>query len=562
MKYPNIRLIIIFLSILAELYALDFFKNGTTQFSIDNTFRSYLGQYGTNQFWLAIHSSGIFRKLFFLTLLSLAAFLVTNFQKSYFITLFCDYRVNAKALIINFCSFILLLGIMILINDPIKIIDNPCSLVSIIYTVSPAIWLIFFLSIIECIFSLKRVSGWIFENGLKAIFIFGVVGLATIPALFDRVLIFWSDLLLQPTLKISLALTRGVGLDTRILQNAGYAPNFGTSKFAVEILPSCSGYEGMALIITLLLFYCYLQREQVRVPLVILMIPLAGLAMFFLNSVRIAILIAIGHVYSAQLALEGFHVVGGWLNLLIVFVVWIFAFNYFSCFLRYHHLPKTSSREDFLFLLPLFSIIMIGFFTKVFSIGFDWLYPVPILFSALIILYYQNFFRLIPEKISGISYIIGVLIFIIWVLIVPVDVTKSHYFFQEIEQSPLGLGLLWLSCRVIGAVLIVPIAEELAFRGYALPRFQTWLNESFTQKGLFNFSPHHIKLITFYISLFATSILFGFLHSDFVAGTLAGLGFGIAYLYKRKLFDAIVAHSVTNALLAIYVIVFGYWSYW
>ena len=63
-------------------------------------------------------------------------------------------------------------------------------------------------------------------------------------------------------------------------------------------------------------------------------------------------------------------------------------------------------------------------------------------------------------------------------------------------------------------------------------------------------------------SLGITSLLFGYVHSDILAGSVAGLFFGLAYLQRRQLMDAVMAHAVTNALLALYVIGFGYWSYW
>jgi len=65
-----------------------------------------------------------------------------------------------------------------------------------------------------------------------------------------------------------------------------------------------------------------------------------------------------------------------------------------------------------------------------------------------------------------------------------------------------------------------------------------------------------------YLSLGITALLFGYLHASFLAGAIAGLFYGLAYLQRRRLIDAVVAHAITNTLLAIDVIAFGYWSYW
>jgi membrane protease YdiL (CAAX protease family) len=43
---------------------------------------------------------------------------------------------------------------------------------------------------------------------------------------------------------------------------------------------------------------------------------------------------------------------------------------------------------------------------------------------------------------------------------------------------------------------------------------------------------------------------------------LAGLAYGLVYRRRGRLGDAIVAHGVTNALLALWVVVTGDWGPW
>ena len=58
------------------------------------------------------------------------------------------------------------------------------------------------------------------------------------------------------------------------------------------------------------------------------------------------------------------------------------------------------------------------------------------------------------------------------------------------------------------------------------------------------------------------SVLFATEHRLWFAGLLAGLAYG--WLYKRSgnLWVPIVAHALTNALLAAYVLATGSWSFW
>ena len=59
-----------------------------------------------------------------------------------------------------------------------------------------------------------------------------------------------------------------------------------------------------------------------------------------------------------------------------------------------------------------------------------------------------------------------------------------------------------------------------------------------------------------------SSLLFGALHGRWVAGTLAGMAYGLVYHRRGELTDAVVAHGVTNGLIAVAVLAMGAWSLW
>ena len=483
-------------------------------------------------------------------------------KKPHFFDHIFSFRFRAKTATTNLIVFIVLIWVLIAISDPRRFIADPDSLEAIAYTVSPLLWFIYFLTLLDILFPLRALGCWIFKNLLLTCFL----GISTILTfnqdLIEGIVNFWSALLLKPTLDLALMISKGVGLKAYLLPDGARGPIFGTDLFTVEIWPGCAGYEGMALIISLLAVYCYLQRDILHVFRALLIIPLASVAMFFLNALRIIILIAIGHFYSPRLALDGFHVVGGWLNLLLVFVVSLGALNSVPWFLKNPQKNKADKGLDLPFLSPLVSLILLGLFSKIFTSNFDWLYPVPILFSALILFYYREWYKPLIKNISFLAYASGALIFLIWVYLVPIDQAQNQNFFEQIQIAPLWAALSWLVFRVIGATIIVPIVEELAFRGFLLPRLQIFCNSLLSQNALLKISSHHSSVISTLLALILSSILFGVLHSDVLAGSLAGFGFGMIYLYRRKLVDAIMAHAVTNALLAIDVVYFGNWSYW
>jgi CAAX prenyl protease-like protein len=104
--------------------------------------------------------------------------------------------------------------------------------------------------------------------------------------------------------------------------------------------------------------------------------------------------------------------------------------------------------------------------------------------------------------------------------------------------------------RVFGSVVMVPLAEELAFRGYLVRRliaadFESVPADRFT-----------------WPSFLISSLLFGAMHQRWVAGTIAGMLYALALRHRGRLGDAVLAHATTNALIAALVLTNGAWSLW
>ena len=100
-------------------------------------------------------------------------------------------------------------------------------------------------------------------------------------------------------------------------------------------------------------------------------------------------------------------------------------------------------------------------------------------------------------------------------------------------------------------MVTVPIAEELAFRGFLIRRL---ISPDFESIAFRTFTS---------ISLVASSLAFGLLHGRlWLAGALAGLIYAFALLRRGRMGDAVVAHATTNALLAAWVLCFNQWHLW
>ena len=133
----------------------------------------------------------------------------------------------------------------------------------------------------------------------------------------------------------------------------------------------------------------------------------------------------------------------------------------------------------------------------------------------------------------------------------PTDLpTKDHWPAALQGMSSAG-ATLWLTARVVGYVLVTPLAEELAFRGYVMRR-------------LISPEVDRVPLGAFtWLSFLTASLLFGVFHGQlWLQATLAGMAFAAALYRRRSLGDAVLAHATTNGLIACYVFYTGHWSLW
>jgi CAAX prenyl protease-like protein len=98
---------------------------------------------------------------------------------------------------------------------------------------------------------------------------------------------------------------------------------------------------------------------------------------------------------------------------------------------------------------------------------------------------------------------------------------------------------------------MVPVAEELAFRGFLLRRLSSSDFESVSWTT-FAWAPFLIS-----------SAAFGIMHGErWLAGTIAGAIFALVQIRRGRIGDAIVAHAVANVLVAAWVLVGGNWQLW
>ncbi len=258
-----------------------------------------------------------------------------------------------------------------------------------------------------------------------------------------------------------------------------------------------------------------------------------GLPGVVLNSARIAALVLIGNAGAPDIALRGFHSQAGW----IAFNAVAFGMAVLAQRAESRIVLRTATAA---YLAPFLAILGAGMLAGALSDGFEWAYPLRVLAGVWALAIFWRDYRKIDWRFTWAGPVAGAVVFALWIAF------DSHS-----QTRPPGANFYWIAMRVFGSCLTVPVAEELAFRGYLMRRFAA---EDFAAVPLQGVS---------WTALIATSILFGAMHgSRWIEGIAAGIVYGMLARSRGRLGDAVAGHVTTNLLLAVYVLFLGQWQYW
>lgn len=330
----------------------------------------------------------------------------------------------------------------------------------------------------------------------------------------------------------------------------------GTPSFQVAILPWCAGFEGMALMLVFSVAWLWFFRREFRFPQALLLIP-AGMAVMWLsNAVRITALILIGVAGAPDVAVGGFHSQAGWIAFNCValgFAILSRRVPWVTYRAPERPLPERAGRNPVAaYLMPFLVILAAAMISRAASGGFEWLYPLRFVAVAITLWFFRSQYSDLDWRVGWYSPLAGVAALGIWL---GLDLASGAHADNGISSGlaswPYSARVAWLAIRTIAAVTTVPIAEELAFRGFLIRRLMAADFESLDPRRYTG------------VALLISSLAFGLLHGErWLAGTLAGLLYAAAYLRRGRIGDAVVAHATTNALLAAFVLLGGKWYLW
>ena len=140
----------------------------------------------------------------------------------------------------------------------------------------------------------------------------------------------------------------------------------------------------------------------------------------------------------------------------------------------------------------------------------------------------------------------GVIVGALWLSTAPAGVGSDVG--TWIMAQPVWLASVWLTIRAIGSIIMVPIAEELAFRGLL---YRWLISRRFETVDFAKFS---------WFAYIVSSLLFGLMHQRWIEGTLAGAVFALLMYRSGRLSDPIAAHMIANAIIIVWAIAARDWS--
>jgi exosortase E/protease (VPEID-CTERM system) len=299
--------------------------------------------------------------------------------------------------------------------------------------------------------------------------------------------------------------------------------------------------------------FLYRFRSTLRFPNALWLLPLGMAAVWFGNALRIAALMIVGARLDPAIAVGSFHSKAGW----VFFCAITLAVAALGRRLPFFAKRDGSDADGEVshdnptapLLLPVLCWIGIGLVTSTFSEGHDPLYALRVVGSGLVLALYRDSYRAWLVRPALLSFGVGAAVGVAWLLPLPGAPSADSIVLPVPEWSAAAYAS-WIAFRIVGAVVVVPSCEELAFRGYLM----RWL----TKREFWDVPFASVSLFAITLS----SLVFGLLHDRWLLGAASGVVY--AWLVRRsgRLSDGVAAHAASNLVIAAWVLATGQFQHW
>jgi uncharacterized protein len=185
-----------------------------------------------------------------------------------------------------------------------------------------------------------------------------------------------------------------------------------------------------------------------------------------------------------------------------------------------------------------------------------WIYPIQtIVCGVFLIWYWREYPFSVPRRIFF-SIAVGLAVFVVW--IAPQQIfgfdPRVDGFNPGIFSHQPPIPIYWgeVALRFARLIIVVPLVEEIFFRGFLLRYF---IREEFDQVTIGSFS---------WLSFAIVTIGFALIHSsaDWVGGLIAGALYNVVAYRSRSLTSCVLAHAITNLCLGLWIMKTHQWGFW
>ena len=184
-----------------------------------------------------------------------------------------------------------------------------------------------------------------------------------------------------------------------------------------------------------------------------------------------------------------------------------------------------------------------------------WVFPLQTLVCGIIVARFWGAYSFGKVREIGFTIAIAVLVLALWISpqvvlhlpprLVGFDPTLFSY------NPALLSGVLGM--RFLRLVIVVPLMEEIFWRGFLLRDFID--NEDFTKVPFGTYTRNSCLFV---------AIAFALAHwgPDFIPALITGALYNWVAYRTRSLASCVVAHSITNLLLGVYIMETKQWGFW
>jgi len=206
-------------------------------------------------------------------------------------------------------------------------------------------------------------------------------------------------------------------------------------------------------------------------------------------------------------------------------------------------------------------LVFVGLLALERAFGFNpvWAYPLRLAAVVATLAVFSRPLLRFRLVLPAASVAVGAVVFAIWIA-PDILFHYRHFWLFENPLTQVAAGALpgalrrnwWLlAMRIAGTALVVPVVEELFWRGWLM----RWAMARDWQK---------VPLGTYREGAFwIVALMFASEHGPYWdVGLAAGAIYNGWLVRTKSLGDCVLAHAVTNLALGIYVVAAGQWQYW